>query len=711
MKGRSARTGDSGPVVGSTRSAAKARSGRPEISVVIPSHLGAADLPDCLASLVDQDLGARRFELLVVQHGPDDGTAAAIAAAQRRRPDLRITHLISRPGTRAAAKNAGIAASTGEQLVFVRETDRLSRGFLSGVLRQAGNAAITLPLVVEDAQRGPANLQTPAAQQSLARAGQLVTSPRVLARLLTGSGTVYARTLFDSVTFDDDLELGEDPLLLARLLQRAPLQCAVPAADEGVVYYRGPLPALPAGVPSDHLLAGLQRLAALPATAALDAVRSRLVQLATRELNSHLRRRPEDHRAVIAERARLGLEHLIDLGALNRDVARDLAVLYISVPYADTSANVAARRIHDRGQVVDVIANDMSSRCAVDDSSHALWAEYLDRRIEVSGYPSDTWWPGVSQFCRRGMRAIARQERIKGPYRSVYSRVMHPTSHFLAAWLKVRRPELTWRAELSDPVRTDIKGLERASTGDADPVMMADFRAAFRARGMAVPESDNLWLWVETVAYAFADEITFTNENQRAYMLGHFPDRQLAARAADQSVVHHHPQPAARFYSMVQSGYALPAGRVNLAYFGVFYATRGLSEVWRALEQLTAEQRQRLMLHVFTSAPQELTTQLQGAGLDDVVRANPYVSYLEYLNLASRADVLIVNDAATRGIHDVNPYLPSKWSDYSGSGKPVWGIVEPGSVLSTQPLDYRSELGDVAAATKVLTTIIETKDV
>jgi hypothetical protein len=93
-------------------------------------------------------------------------------------------------------------------------------------------------------------------------------------------------------------------------------------------------------------------------------------------------------------------------------------------------------------------------------------------------------------------------------------------------------------------------------------------------------------------------------------------------------------------------------------------------------------------------------------GLSDVVVAAPYVPYLEFLNLTTRMDVLLVNDARTRGIHETNPYLPSKWSDYRGSGTDVWAVVEPGSVLSTQDVAYRSELGDVDDAVRVLRAIV-----
>ena len=102
---------------------------------------------------------------------------------------------------------------------------------------------------------------------------------------------------------------------------------------------------------------------------------------------------------------------------------------------------------------------------------------------------------------------------------------MHPTSHFLAAWFKLRRPEVTWFAEFSDPMRQNVQGEERPSSGQPDPLIMTDLRAGLAARGFATPRSDNLFTWLETITYALADEITFTNENQRSFMLDRFPDR------------------------------------------------------------------------------------------------------------------------------------------------------------------------------------------
>ena len=84
-------------------------------------------------------------------------------------------------------------------------------------------------------------------------------------------------------------------------------------------------------------------------------------------------------------------------------------------------------------------------------------------------------------------------------------------------------------------------------------------------------------------------------------------------------------------------------------------------------------------------------------GISDLVTIGPYVAYLAFLGLTTRFDCLLVNDAITAGTHARNPFLPSKWADYRGSGTAVWGIVEPGSALSREPLDHISRVGDIDA--------------
>ena len=93
-----------------------------------------------------------------------------------------------------------------------------------------------------------------------------------------------------------------------------------------------------------------------------------------------------------------------------------------------------------------------------------------------------------------------------------------------------------------------------------------------------------------------------------------------------------------------------------------------------------SDEREQLCLHVYTADPDELALEIARAGLAGTVRVAPYLPFLEFLNLTTQFDVLVVNDAATEAHHGVNPYLPSKVADYVGSGTPVWAICEEGSV-------------------------------
>lgn len=133
-----------------------------------------------------------------------------------------------------------------------------------------------------------------------------------------------------------------------------------------------------------------------------------------------------------------------------------------------------------------------------------------------------------------------------------------------------------------------------------------------------------------------------------------------------------------------------------------------MSAVVDALEVLPRGQRERLRLHVFAGQPDALLAQVAERGLTDVVRVGPFVDYLDFLALCGRMDVLVVNDALTSARLPVNPFLPSKWSDYRGSGTPVWGLVEEGSVLGglDEPaLQFRTPVGHATAAAQLLSRL------
>ena len=112
--------------------------------------------------------------------------------------------------------------------------------------------------------------------------------------------------------------------------------------------------------------------------------------------------------------------------------------------------------------------------------------------------------------------------------------------------------------------------------------------------------------------------------------------------------------------------------------------------------------RSRFVLDIYTDNPVETRELVKLQHLEDTVRVHRYVPYLKFLNLTTKFDWLLVFDSESLGTHDGNPYLPSKLSDYLGSGSRVWAMAEPGSVLSRAQVDIVSTLGDMAETQSIL---------
>ena len=102
-----------------------------EASVVIATRDRAGVLQQCLAALGRQSARGR-FEIIIVDNGSADDTQAVIAAAARDN-DIR-TAFVDQPN-RAKARNAGIALSRAETVVFCDDDTLAPEGFVEAHLR------------------------------------------------------------------------------------------------------------------------------------------------------------------------------------------------------------------------------------------------------------------------------------------------------------------------------------------------------------------------------------------------------------------------------------------------------------------------------------------------------------------------------------------------------------------------------------------------
>lgn len=383
--------------------------------------------------------------------------------------------------------------------------------------------------------------------------------------------------------------------------------------------------------------------------------------------------------------------------------ARRLVASYCFPPYSDTAAIVAAKRVRDRGEPVDVIFNAMDAIRRQDSEIVQIAGHLVRRSIAVRSKTAFSSWESIVDFQRLGLEAALRWERDQGAYESLYSRAQFAASHFLGAQMKLMRPDISWDAEFSDPLSHDVLGEVRSSPAEDDD-FLARLRTGIRAAGFTPPKRLNALEWCEAVAFALADSIMFTNERQRDFMLERCHDPELAERAAKVAVVAPHPTLPREFYTLEDGGYDLEPGVRHIGYFGNFYANRGVAGVLDALGLLPRETRKLLRLHIFTSDVDRLNEAVESAGLEGSVRVNPFVGFLQFLALCDRMDCLLVNDAVSPP-GGKNPFLPSKWSDYKGSTTKVWGIVEEGSPLDDHVLDYRSPIQHTTAAAQVLSQI------
>jgi glycosyltransferase involved in cell wall biosynthesis len=690
---------------------------QPEVSVIIATRLGQAHVGRALESLAAQFLSPAAFEILLVVNGPLDATPDIVDEFRLEYPQLHVRMILTEETGASNARNIGLKAAAGEHVTFMDDDDYVSPGYLAALLDAVGPGIVPVAFMsdvpdggrIDDHRLDNSHYFT---APLLEYAGSVVPAEELPSALSANVGKLVPAAVARRFSYRTNLRSGEDFVFWTELYVHTRFCFRVLNIHSNAVYYRTVRPgSISRQIPS-YDFSVTQRLDCIEALNSIKtehAVTQRVVQgkivAQVSHLTNYLTRFPERRDELLADiRARQFT--WFPYQALNRGAAKDLAMLYCFVPYQDTSALVSARRIRERGVIVDVISNRLDNVRPADDWASEICREYIGTAVVTDTPQAMGSWRSIRSFTEV---AVERAEKLvdqKGEYRSVYSRAMWPASHFAAAVYKIRHPDTCWIAEFSDPMLHDITGEVRPDLVEADS-LSEELCKAVRAAGFLLPDEMLMWEWVELVAYALADEVVFTNANQRQYMLSYTRCPELAARAHRVSQVSHHPTLPDEFYGRMISEYVLDPGLRHIAYFGAFYPTRGASEVTRALSGLDPHERSKVRFHIFTNSVEETRKHIEDMGLGGVVVVNNYVPFLEFLNLTTRFDVLLVTDAETRQHHPINPYLPSKFSDYVGSGTPIWAIVEDGSALSSVPTHYRSCIGEVGQAHAILRTIAD----
>ncbi|MES2682303.1 MAG: glycosyltransferase family A protein [Pseudomonadota bacterium] len=161
----------------------------PRISVIVPVYNGEAYLGECLASIAAQNL--RPVEVIVVDDGSTDGSAR-LATAQ----GARLLQQANRGP--AAARNAGIAAASGELLAFLDADDIWPADSLSLRCQCLLEADADIAHGLTEWQKW---LPAEARWEVL----------EITSRLLFISSILFRRRAFEQIgVFDEDMRFSED---------------------------------------------------------------------------------------------------------------------------------------------------------------------------------------------------------------------------------------------------------------------------------------------------------------------------------------------------------------------------------------------------------------------------------------------------------------------------------------------------------------------
>jgi GT2 family glycosyltransferase len=102
----------------------------PLASVVVLGWNGRQYLEDCLSSVLDQDFPSDRYEVLYVDNGSKDGSAAFV---RERFPRLRVLELDRNYGY-AEGNNIGYRETRGDFVVFLNQDTAVNRSWLRSLI-------------------------------------------------------------------------------------------------------------------------------------------------------------------------------------------------------------------------------------------------------------------------------------------------------------------------------------------------------------------------------------------------------------------------------------------------------------------------------------------------------------------------------------------------------------------------------------------------
>lgn len=202
------------------------------ISIIIPAYNVEKYITECLDSLLGQTYSD--FEVVVVDDGSTDGTAAAVARVAAADGRVRLVRRAN--GGVSAARNAGIEASRGEWLMFVDGDDMLLPGGLAALADVAARSGADVVAATYTRRESAAKTPVAAGLPYVSMSPSQAVCDMLYQRRLDPSpwDKLFRRDMFDEIRFRPGTRY-EDLDIMYRIFDRAK---SVARIDAAVYFYR-----------------------------------------------------------------------------------------------------------------------------------------------------------------------------------------------------------------------------------------------------------------------------------------------------------------------------------------------------------------------------------------------------------------------------------------------------------------------------------------
>lgn len=191
----------------------------PDISIIVPCYNAERYISVCLESLRAQKRPV--VEMIFIDDGSKDATGAILDSFAKEEPRAKVVHIPN--GGVSAARNRGLSMATGRYIAFVDADDALEE---SGLLTLYHEAVRTGAQIVsanhtlfdmEKNERVRVEVK-PVTQEPMEIVREIIHMHRIYNNLWN---KLYDRALFEGLSLDEGVRIGEDALLNMQLFLRA----------------------------------------------------------------------------------------------------------------------------------------------------------------------------------------------------------------------------------------------------------------------------------------------------------------------------------------------------------------------------------------------------------------------------------------------------------------------------------------------------------